>query len=210
MKNFKNSILLLFCSILAATTFTSCLSDDNDNTNSSVITLTGAQRMQTLQSLAGDYSGYLYFYNDSKKDSVEMDWKVSSSDSTFTSFSFPISFLQNYVSTNSTIKDAVANAGRQTLIGAVKTYAQASKTYWEQNYYFYLLTPANKTLKFNYNGKACEIAFADYMANGSYGYIYPQIQYYNKKSSINFIIKSVKIGDDQVDVNTAFQAVGSR
>ena len=210
MKNFKNSILLLFCSILAATTFTSCLSDDNDNTNSSVITLTGAQRMQTLQSLAGDYSGYLYFYNDSKKDSVEMDWKVSSSDSTFTSFSFPISFLQNYVSTNSTIKDAVANAGRQTLIGAVNTYAQASKTYWEQNYYFYLLTPANKTLKFNYNGKACEIAFADYMANGSYGYIYPQIQYYNKKSSINFIIKSVKIGDDQVDVNTAFQAVGSR
>ena len=210
MKNFKNSILLLFCSILAATTFTSCLSDDNDNTNGSVITLTGAQRMQTLQSLAGDYSGYLYFYNDSKKDSVEMDWKVSSSDSTFTSFSFPISFLQNYVSTNSTIKDAVANAGRQTLIGAVNTYAQASKTYWEQNYYFYLLTPANKTLKFNYNGKACEIAFADYMANGSYGYIYPQIQYYNKKSSINFIIKSVKIGDDQVDVNTAFQAVGSR
>ena len=207
MKNLKNAILILFCSILAATTFTSCLSDDS---NSSIITLTGAQRKQTLQTLAGDYSGYLYFYNDTKKDSVEMDWKVSSSESTFTSFSFPISFLQNYVSTNSTIKDAVANAGRQTLIGAVNTYAQASKTYWEQNYYFYLLTPANKTLKFNYNGKACEIAFADYMANSSYGYIYPQIQYYNKKSSINFIIKSVKIGDDQVDVNTAFQAVGSK
>ena len=203
MKNLKNAILILFCSVLAATTFTSCLSDDNNDTNTNIITLTGAQRTQTLQSLAGDYSGYLYFYNDSKKDSVEMDWKVSSSDSTFTSFSFPISFLQNYVSTNSTIKDAVANAGRQTLIGAVKTYAQASKTYWEQNYYFYLLTPANKTLKFNYNVIACEIAFADYMANG-------QIQYYNKKSSINFIIKSVKIGDDQVDVNTAFQAVGSR
>ena len=210
MKNLKNVILLLFCSVLAVTIFTSCLSDDNNDTNTNIITLTGAQRTQTLQSLAGDYSGYLYFYNDSKKDSVEMDWKVSSSDSTFTSFSFPISFLQNYVSTNSTIKDAVANAGRQTLIGAVNTYAQASKTYWEQNYYFYLLTPANKTLKFNYNGKACEIAFVDYMANGSYGYIYPQIQYYNKKSSINFIIKSVKIGDDQVDVNTAFQAVGSR
>ena len=210
MKNLKNAILLLFCTFLAATTLTSCLSYDKDNNDSNIINLTGAQRTQTLQSLAGDYSGYLYFYNDSKKDSVEMDWKVSSSDSTFTSFSFPISFLQNYVSTNSTIKDAVANAGRQTLIGAVKTYAQASKTYWEQNYYFYLLTPANKTLKFNYNGKACEIAFADYMANGSYGYIYPQIQYYNKKSSINFIIKSVKIGDDQVDVNTAFQAVGSR
>ncbi len=210
MKNLKNVILLLFCSVLAVTIFTSCLSDDNNDTNTNIITLTGAQRTQTLQSLAGDYSGYLYFYNDSKKDSVEMDWKVSSSDSTFTSFSFPISFLQNYVSTNSTIKDAVANAGRQTLIGAVNTYAQASNTYWSQNYYFYLLTPANKTLKFNYNGKACEIAFADYMANGSYGYIYPQIQYYNKKSSINFIIKSVKIGDDQVDVNTAFQAVGSR
>lgn len=210
MKNLKNVILLLFCSVLAVTIFTSCLSDDNNDTNTNIITLTGAQRTQTLQSLAGDYSGYLYFYNDSKKDSVEMDWKVSSSDSTFTSFSFPISFLQNYVSTNSTIKDAVANAGRQTLIGAVNTYAQASTTYWNQNYYFYLLTPANKTLKFSYNGKACEIAFTDYLANSSYGYIYPQIQYYNKKSSINFIIKSVKIGDDQIDVNTAFQAVGSR
>ena len=210
MKNLKKAILLLFCTFLAATTLTSCLSDDKDNNDSNIINLTGAQRTQTLQSLAGDYSGFLYFYNGTKKDSVEVDWMVTASDSTFTSLSFPISFLQNYVSTNSAVKDAITNAGRQTLIGAVKTYAQASKTYWEQNYYFYLLTPANKTLKFNYNGKACEIAFADYMANGSYGYIYPQIQYYNKKSSINFIIKSVKIGDDQVDVNTAFQAVGSR
>ena len=139
-----------------------------------------------------------------------MDWKVSSSDSTFTSLSFPISFLQNYVSTNSAVKDAITNAGRQTLIGAVNTYAQASTTYWNQNYYFYLMTPANKTLKFNYNGKACEITFADYMANSYYGYIYPQIQYYNKKSSINFVVKSVKVGDDQIDVNTVFQAVGTK
>lgn len=207
MKNLKNAILILFCSILAATTFTSCLSDDS---NSSIITLTGAQRKQTLQTLAGDYSGYLYFYNDTKKDSVEVDWMVTASDSTFTSLSFPISFLQNYVSTNSAVKDAITNAGRQTLIGAVNPYAQASNTYWSQNYYFYLMTPANKTLKFNYKGKACEITFANYMANSSYGYIYPQIQYYNKKSSINFVIKSVKVGDDQIDVNTVFQAVGSK
>ena len=206
MKNLKNAILLLFCSVLAATTFTSCLSDDKDT---NIITLTAAQRTQTLQALAGDYSGYLYFYKDSKEDSVEFDWTVSASDSTFTSFSFPISFLQNYVSTNSTVKDAVTNAGNQHLTGAVNTYAQASKTYWNQNYYFYLLTPASKTLNFNYNGKACQIVFTDYIAS-SYGYIYPQIQYYNKKSSINFVIKSVKVGDDQVDVSTAFQAVGSR
>lgn len=208
MKNLKNAIMILFCSVLAATTFTSCLSDDKD-TNTNIITLTAAQRTQTLQALAGDYSGYLYFYKDSKEDSVEFDWTVSASDSTFTSFSFPISFLQNYVSTNSTVKDAVTNAGNQTLTGAVNTYAQASKTYWNQNYYFYLLTPASKTLNFNYNGKACQIVFTDYIAS-SYGYIYPQIQYYNKKSSINFVIQSVKVGDDQVDVSTAFQAVGSR
>ncbi len=73
MKNLKNVILLLFCSILAATIFTSCLSDDNNDNNTNIITLTGAQRKQTLQTLAGDYSGYLYFYNDSKKDSVEVD-----------------------------------------------------------------------------------------------------------------------------------------
>ena len=209
MKNLKNAILLLFCTILAATTLTSCLSDDKDNNDSNIITLSGAQRQQTLQSLAGDYSGYLYFYNNSKNDSVEVDWKVSSTDSTFTCFSFPISFLQYYVTTNSNIKEAVTNAGGQTLIGAVNTYAQAAKTYWEQNYYFYLMTPANKTLKFNYNGKDCQITFDDYQTS-SYGYIYPQIQYYNKKSSINFLIKSIKVGDDQLDINTAFQAVGSR
>lgn len=116
--------------------------------------------------------------------------------------------MQYYVTTNSNIKDAVTNAGGQTLIGAVNTYAQAAKTYWEQNYYFYLMTPANKTLKFNYNGKDCQITFDDYQTS-SYGYIYPQIQYYNKKSSINFLIKSIKVGDDQLDINTAFQAVGS-
>ena len=210
MKNLKKAILLLFCTFLAATTLTSCLSDDKDNNDSNIINLTGAQRTQTLQSLAGDYSGFLYFYNGTKKDSVEFDWNVSSSDSTFTSTSFPISFLQNYVTTNSNIKDAVTNAGRQPLVGSVNTYAQASKTYWNQNYYFYLLTPASKALNFTYNGKACQITFADYMANSSYGYIYPQIQYYNKKSSINFVIKSVKVGDDQIDVNTVFQAVGSK
>lgn len=209
MKNLKNAILLLFCTILAATTLTSCLSDDKDNNDSNIITLSGAQRQQTLLSLAGDYSGYLYFYNNSKKDSVEVDWEVSSTDSTFKCFSFPISFLKYYVTTNSNIKEAVTNAGNQHLTGAVNTYAQASKTYWNQNYYFYLLTPASKTLNFNYNGKACQIVFTDYIAS-SYGYIYPQIQYYNKKSSINFVIKSVKVGDDQVDVSTAFQAVGSR
>ena len=117
--------------------------------------------------------------------------------------------MKYYVTTNSNIKDAVTNAGGQTLIGAVNTYAQAAKTYWEQNYYFYLMTPANKTLKFNYNGKDCQITFDDYQRS-SYGYIYPQIQYYNKKSSINFLIKSIKVGDDQLDINTAFQAVGSR
>ena len=210
MKNLKKAILVLFCSILAATTFTSCLSDDNNGNNSNIVTLTSAQRMQTLQALAGDYSGYLYFYNGTKNDSVEIDWTVTASDSTFTSLSFPISFLQNSVSTNSAVKDAITNAGRQTLIGSVNTYAQASNTYWNQSYYFYLMTPANKTLKFNYNGKACEITFADYMASSSYGYLYPQIQYYNKKSSINFVIKSVKVGDDQIDVNTVFQAVGSK
>lgn len=209
MKNLKNAILLLFCTILAATTFTSCLSEDK-NDNSNIVTLTSAQRMQTLQALAGDYSGYLYFYNGTKNDSVEVDWTVSSLDSTFTSLSFPISFLQNSVSTNSAIKDAVTNAGRQTLVGTVNTYAQASTTYWNQSYYFYLMTPANKTLKFNYNGKACEITFANYMASSSYGYLYPQIQYYNKKSSINFVVQSVKVGDDKIDVNTVFQAVGSK
>jgi hypothetical protein len=206
MKNLKNAILLLFCSILAATTFTSCLSDDNDT---NIVTLTSAQRMQTLQALVGDYSGYLYFYKDSKKDSVDIDWSVSS-DSTFTCFSFPISFLQNYVSTNTNIKDAVANAGPQTLIGAVNTYAQVSTNYWNESYYFYLMTPANKTLKFTYNNKACEIAFADNMTNSYYGYIYPQMQYYNKKSSVNLLIKTIKVGDDQYDVNTAFQAVASK
>ncbi|MBP8936091.1 MAG: DUF4840 domain-containing protein [Prevotella sp.] len=209
MKNLKKAILLLFCTFLAATTLTSCLSDDKDNNDSNIINLTGAQRTQTLQSLAGDYSGFLYFYNGTKKDSVEFDWNVSSSDSTFTSTSFPISFLQNYVTTNSNIKDAVTNAGRQPLVGSVNTYAQAAKTYWEQNYYFYLMTPANKTLKFIYNGKDCTITFDDYQTS-SYGYIYPQIQYYNKKSSINFLVKNIKVGDDQMDVNTAFQAVGSR
>ena len=209
MKHLKNAILLLFCTILAATTLTSCLSDDKDNNDSNIITLSGSQRQQTLQSLAGDYSGYLYFYNNSKKDSVEVDWNVSSTDSTFTCFSFPISFLKYYVTTNSNIKEAVTNAGGQTLIGAVNTYAQASNTDWSQKYYFYLMTPANKTLTFNYNRKACKITFADYQKS-SYGYIYPQIQYYNKKSSINFLIKSIKVGDDQLDINTAFQAVGSR
>ena len=209
MKNLKKAILLLFCTFLAATTLTSCLSDDKDNNDSNIINLTGAQRTQTLQSLAGDYSGFLYFYNGTKKDSVEFYWNVSSSDSTFTSTSFPISFLQNYVTTNSNIKDAVTNAGRQPLVGSVNTYKKKKKTYWEQNYYFYLMTPANKTLKFIYNGKDCTITFDDYQTS-SYGYIYPQIQYYNKKSSINFLVKNIKVGDDQMDVNTAFQAVGSR
>ncbi len=46
MKNLKNAILILFCSVLAATTFTSCLSDDNNDNNNNVITLTGAHHQK--------------------------------------------------------------------------------------------------------------------------------------------------------------------
>ncbi len=140
MENLKKLMMLLACMGIVAT-FTSCLSDDDDDKDANI--LTPAQKSAQIFEMAGTYNGFVYTTSDKtmKPDSIACTWHVSATDSVLTIPNFPVAMLANG------INDSIA---RKNLLKAVGvTFKGSLHPYYNNNhtkgyYTFWLLANDDK------------------------------------------------------------------
>ncbi len=80
MKSLRSVFLLMVCACVLGTTFTSCLSDDDDDTNVTKA-LTKEEIAAQRSAMRGAYEGYIHFINDTtmKEDSILTNWTIADS-----------------------------------------------------------------------------------------------------------------------------------
>ncbi|MBR1518418.1 MAG: DUF4840 domain-containing protein [Prevotella sp.] len=175
MKNLRNLFMVLVGCTLVATSFTSCLDDDEDN-----ITVTPEEAARRLNIMNGTYQGKAYaFYNEDykvKSDSTETTFSISGRDSLLT-VNLPVSFLSYAVRDKSDTKliEALKNAGPKKVTFKIllnDIYGENSSTT-----YGYYLYPASY-LKFTcaYEDQTYEVE-VKFTTSASYFYTLNVVSY---------------------------------
>lgn len=144
MKNLKKMKWLLACLAILAT-ITSCLDDKNDD--SKPRTLTQTQIASQLFEMSGDYSGYVFFTNDStmKVDSIPCAWHVSAPDSAIIIHNFPMPLLANGIR-DTLARNTLLNGESVSLRALLRPYFNDN---YEKGYYTYWMLPINDKLEFS-------------------------------------------------------------
>ena len=199
MKNLKKMKWLMACLAIIAT-FTSCLDDKNDD--SKPRTLTQAQIASQLFEMAGDYSGYLYFTNDTtmKRDSIPCAWHVSAPDSAIVIHNFPMSVLANGIR-DTLAKNTLLNGESLSLRALLRPYFNDNH---EKGYYTYWMLPMNDKLEFSvYRNNTKHDVKVDFtyqmQVNSLYNYasIYYSVGEYLNREMVSYILIKDVVFDNQ-------------
>lgn len=184
MKNLKNIIYTLLLGVVLTTALTSCLSSDDNS-------LTDDQKKQYALMMAGNYSGQLYFYNDtlpatssskSKVDSVSTSMYMGS-DNVLTIYDFPAELLFKQLDGHEDLKAAAKEYGTVDLkVSYLINDAQSS-------YVYYFVQPQTVSLTLTYGGETHNISVA--FMTTYYG-IYNR----NGWNSVSFVEAAIYDGKD--------------
>jgi len=205
MKKLKNYLLVLAMCLPVSIALTSCLgSDDDTDPLEGYHLLTASDKAQCMNAVAGDYSGYAYYYKSTGAvDSTIVSCRIGR-DSTFVMDEFPVHILTNYVHStdNQTILE---NIGTETMSATTSLPTYAIESNFTAGYYEFTLTP--ETMSFmDSEDHTVKITFNRYMATGSYGnYIYTMFAYYQNQIQGYILIDDVEIDGSTYDVNMPIQ-----
>ena len=152
MKKTKTLLMLMLC-FVAASVFTSCLNDD-DNNNS----ITADQAKAAMLKMQGTYAGKLISSN---KDTVQnLAWR---SDSVIKVANFPLKTLAGAISgdDNKDLKAALIDANTAILKCSYGFISVSDP-------YVFLVSPQSLKLELTYGGKTHEVIFAFSVYNYNY------------------------------------------
>ncbi len=196
--------LTVFLSVMLlgimVSTFTSCLSDDDDDYK----TYSQEEMRAFMRQIDGNYTGKLYFYNDtisatSKVDSVAASARITASDSTIILSDvsprvFSKYFLSNVYdgSTGKTVgqvnpqyenlSKALNELPNQQLILRHVFYDVV-----ESGLIYYGVYPMSKTFRLNYDGAEHTLTFNFFASLNSNG------QYYNRRTAFSLYVYDISI-----------------
>ena len=211
MKKIRNILLLLACCLAVSTSFTSCI-NDNDNNSDNGHYFTKAERAIALTAIEGNYQSNIKWYTDASNSKVDsMKTSFSIADSTL-SMPFPVSILYKYVP--SADSSAVKAASPVTFTATIHPYYSIStsnyNSYWLNGSYGYYFIP-DKPLTFTANNNQYKIEFyTDTYMSFVYSVIYPICEYYNKKLNGYILIKSITVNGNSINANTPIGIIGNK
>jgi len=180
---------MLLCSCLAALAFTSCLSDDDSNSDN---VLTQEQKAKCYQTVKGNYAGYLIRskkgeYNTYVADTLNARWSITN-DSTLIIADFPAYALAEHI-TDTTLRKALAAADAQSITCRIGFYKASSIQF--------LVNPLAPTYNLNYGDKNHKVQVAFYGNN------YNCIGYYDQSTGllqVQLIEAAIYVDDKQTTV----------
>ena len=183
---------------LTALCVTSCLGDDTSESDSQ--TLTKAQIAQCFQTVAGSYSGYLYYEAKSNDgyttvvDSLDASWYIHT-DSTLIITDFPAKAVAEYV-TYQPLKTALAEAPNKVV--NCKTW------YLETSPVEFLVNPYTIEYDLEFDGKQHKVHVVFY-ANNTYSFgVYDSAE---KSMVVKIIPAVIYVDEKQTSYLTSSQLI---
>lgn len=215
MKQFRFFTMLMLCVAAMGFTMTSCLSDNDDDKNK-VTPLTTAEKAAMIADMAGEYSGYLYFVNDSSRiDSILVHSSVTAADSLFTIYDFPYKALTPGIA-DENLRDIITNAGEGIFKDVLQFYANTST---EKGFYTFMalpLTADQLERTFNYNGKehVIKLKYAAQIANyniyGMSSIYYPVGEFYKNELIVYILFNTIEVDGDTRTLNRVLYYYGKK
>lgn len=214
MKELRTMMMCLLCMAIATFALTSCLSDDDDDEVTAV--LTPAEKTQQINAMEGFYNGHVYFDNDTTHamDSVATTWYVTAADSVLSIPAFPVSCLANSVS-HSTAKAVLKAAPDQHFNAVLHPFWNINK---DGGYYTFMTVPKENSLSFQVEleGKTHQVMlnYATSMnAYNSYGQqvvVYTSGAFSQPKISAYVLVKDISIDYTAYTCNGIFLLGGTK
>ena len=213
----KNLLMLLLCT-LAGITLTSCLSNDDDDKNT-ITPLTPQQKVAQLTDMAGNYTGQVFFANDSTQliDSINgVNWHVVAGDSTLFIDNIPMKVVGQGLPDTDLKKELIKSERTIPVDGNISLYVNENNS---KGYYtFWAIPKGYKTqFQFEFGGKAHDVVleFAYQMTTSLSSYYststyYATGEYYDSQMVVFCLLRNVKCDGSSYTINRVFVVKGKR
>lgn len=194
-------------SLSAVLLMSSCLSDEDEPTG--LKELTPAEKQAAIQNAQGTYSGKIFFYNPisestEQTDSMEINWRVTESDSVFYTNEFPLSIFANYME-DMDVKNILQAAGKAEFQTTIHPYMKENLE--KYTYYIFSMERNNSisaTMEYAGNVHVIAVKFANsvvfYDSNGNPNTYSPFVESWQSKQAVRLYLESITVDGKTTDV----------
>ncbi|MBO4659614.1 MAG: DUF4840 domain-containing protein [Prevotella sp.] len=201
MKKTRYFMMLMLLMAVVGISMTSCLSDaDNNNKN----VLSPAEKSAMITEMAGEYSGHIYFINDSARVDSILTYAGVTTDSLFTIHNFPYEALIPGVQQES-MREVLSHAGQAIFQEAIRFYISNVDQKGLYTFWALPLTEDQLAKKINYDGTEHEIKvkFSGTVLNANlYTQVYyPCGEFYKNEIIVYVLLDSIVVDKETWSVN---------
>jgi hypothetical protein len=202
MNKIKQILWAIVC-LLATTTVTSCLNSNDDNDSSSeVYTLTDVEKANITATLAGSYSGYIYFFKSTSatySDSIATQWTIAT-DNTLV-LKLPLKALAGYISTEADKASVENTTTLQNLAATITVPDEMYSSLYNQGYYTNSLSVTNNQISYPVSDNKTLTIILDPYLYFNNSYIYSSISYYKSETLGYIIVKDLQINGQTYEID---------